>query len=123
MLMNNVFYMKEMTSALSRDDLFETTVTDALSNCILVTKDLLSWIWLGKVLSKEVISILEPQANYRVPPIYGLPKIHKTGPISMKPIVAGNGHPCEGISIFLDTILQPFAKKGKYYIIDGLFTL
>jgi hypothetical protein len=54
----------------------------------------------------------------RCPFLYGLPKIHKKI-VSFRPIVSGNGHATENISIFLDYILQPFSTNHPLYLKDA----
>ena len=53
----------------------------------------------------------------RCPFLYGLPKIHKKI-VSFRPIVSGNEHATENISIFLDYILQPFSTNHPLYLKD-----
>ena len=53
----------------------------------------------------------------RCPFLYGLPKIHKKI-VSFRPIVSGNEHATENISIFLDYILQPYSTNHPLYLKD-----
>lgn len=53
----------------------------------------------------------------RIPEFYTLTKIHKTTPVG-RPIVSGSGGPTERISSFVDSLLQPIAKKQESYIKD-----
>ena len=46
----------------------------------------------------------------RMSEIYTLLKIHKPK-LAGRPIVSGNGGPTERISSFIDSLLQPIAKK------------
>ena len=46
-----------------------------------------------------------------------LTKIHKPN-LAGTPIVPGNGGPTECISSFIDSLLQPIAKKQESYIKD-----
>ncbi|XP_068692864.1 uncharacterized protein [Montipora foliosa] len=53
----------------------------------------------------------------RIPEFYTLTKIHKPN-LAGRPIVSGNGSPTERISSFIDSLLQPIAKKQESYIKD-----
>ena len=53
----------------------------------------------------------------RTPEFYTLTKIHKPTPVG-RPIVSGSGGPTERISSFVDSLLQPIAKKQESYIKD-----
>ncbi|XP_067045490.1 uncharacterized protein [Acropora muricata] len=53
----------------------------------------------------------------RIPEFYTLTKIHKPN-LADRPIVSGNGGPTERISSFIDSFLQPIAKKQESYIKD-----
>ena len=53
----------------------------------------------------------------RIPEFYTLTKIHKSNPVS-RPIVSGSGGLTERISSFVDSLLQPIAKKQESYIKD-----
>jgi hypothetical protein len=57
-------------------------------------------------------------ASARCPYLYGLPKIHKT-PVAFRPIVSGNGHPTEKLSIFIDFLLQPYVTLNDLYLKDS----
>ena len=48
----------------------------------------------------------------RLPEFYALTKIHKVNPVG-RPIVSGSGGPTERISSFVDSLLQPMAKKQE----------
>ena len=50
----------------------------------------------------------------RIPEFYTLTKIHKPN-LAGRPIVSGNGGPTERISSFIDSLLQPIAKKQESY--------
>ena len=53
----------------------------------------------------------------RIPEFYTLNKIHKPTPVG-RPIASGSGGPTERISSFVDSLLQPIAKKQESYIKD-----
>ena len=53
----------------------------------------------------------------RIPQLYTLTKIHKPNRVG-GPIVSGSGGPTERISSFIDSLLQPIAKKQDSYIKD-----
>ena len=53
----------------------------------------------------------------RIPEFYTLTKIHKPTPVG-RPIVSGSSGPTERISSFVDSLLQPIAKKQESYIKD-----
>ena len=53
----------------------------------------------------------------RIPEFYTLTKIHKPN-LAGRPIVSLNGGPIERISSFIDSLLQPIAKKQESYIKD-----
>jgi len=53
----------------------------------------------------------------RIPEFYTLTKVHKPVPVG-RPIVSGSGGPTERISSFVDSLLQPIAKKQESYIKD-----
>ena len=55
------------------------------------------------------------QNALRIPEFYTLTKIHKPTPVG-RPIVSGSGGPTERISSFVDSLLQPIAKKQESYI-------
>ena len=72
-----------------------------------------------RLIDYKTLQILTPDQNSaRCPYLYGLPKIHKH-PISFRPIVSGNGHPTEKLSIFIDFLLQPYAIQNPYYLKDS----
>ena len=52
-----------------------------------------------------------------IPVFYTLTKIHKPDPVG-RPIISGCDGPTEKISSFVDTLLQPIAKKQQSYIKD-----
>ena len=51
----------------------------------------------------------------RIPEFYMLTKIHKPN-LAGRPMVSGNSGPTERISSFIDSLLQPIAKKQESYI-------
>ena len=51
----------------------------------------------------------------RIQEFYTLTKIHKLN-LASRPIVSGNGCPTQRISSFIDSLLQPIAKKQESYI-------
>jgi len=53
----------------------------------------------------------------KIPEFYMLTKIHKSTPVG-RPTVSCSGGPAERISSFVDTLLQPIAKKQESYIKD-----
>ena len=53
----------------------------------------------------------------RIPGFYTLTKIHKPN-LAGRPIVSGNGGPTEHVSSFIDSLVQPIAKKQESYIKD-----
>ena len=53
----------------------------------------------------------------RIPEFYTLNKIHKPN-VAGRRIVSGKGTPTERISSFIDSFLQPIAKKQESYIKD-----
>ena len=53
----------------------------------------------------------------RIPEFYTRTKIHKPTPVG-RPIVSGSGGSTERISNFVDSLLQPIAKKQESYIQD-----
>ena len=53
----------------------------------------------------------------RIPEFYTLTKIHKKIPVG-RPIVSGSSGPTERISSFVDSLLQPIAKKQESYLKD-----
>ena len=57
------------------------------------------------------------QDSPRIPEFYTLTKIHKKIPVG-RPIMSGSSGPTERISSFVDSLLQPIAKKQKSYIKD-----
>lgn len=70
------------------------------------------------LLDQRTLQMISPDAKSRCPSLYGLPKIHKPI-VSFRPIVSGNGHPTEGISIFIDYLLQPYSISNQYYLKDS----
>ena len=59
------------------------------------------------------IGLKEP----RIPEFYTLTKIHKKIPVG-RPIVSGSSGPMERISSFVDSLLQPIAKKQESHLKD-----
>ena len=53
----------------------------------------------------------------RIPEFYTVTTIHQSTPVG-RPIVSGSGGPTERISSFVDSLLQPIAKKQESYIKD-----
>ena len=70
------------------------------------------------LLNKENLKNLKPDAKSRCPSLYGLPKIHKVLE-SFRPIISGNGHPTEAISILIDYLLQPYSTRNPFYLKDS----
>ena len=118
-VMDKEYYNIAMTSTLADTTLFLPAPPDVLAQCIKSTNALLDRLLSDGKISYKLKNILKPQPDSRCPPIYGLPKIHKPGNLKFRPIVSGNGHPCEGISIFIDHLLQPLSNLGKYYLKDS----
>ena len=85
-----------------------TTKIKALVNTLLKEKqiDAMTHKWLNQ--GQNLPRILE---------FYTLTKIHKPVPVG-RPIVSGSGGPTERISSFVDSLLQPIAKKQESYIKD-----
>ncbi len=119
-IMDALFYISTMEALLQRGSLFTKVETEPLASCVTRTLSFLEKLRAKKCLSPRLFKLLSPTEEARIPPIYGLPKIHKAGCLRLRPIVSGNGHPTEGISIFLDTILQPLSTTGTFYLRDGL---
>jgi len=119
-IMDALFYISTMEALLQRGSLFTKVETEPLASCVKRTLSFLEKLRAKKCLSPRLFKLLSPTEEARIPPIYGLPKIHKAGCLRLRPIVSGNGHPTEGISIFLDTILQPLSTTGTFYLRDGL---
>ena len=61
--------------------------------------------------------LLTDQNSPRIPEFYTLTKIHKKIPVG-RPIISGSSGPTEKISSFIDSLLQPIAKKQPSYIKD-----
>ena len=118
-IMDRDYYRLAMNSTLADTTFFLTASTDALAKCIQSTNNLLDRLLSDGSITPKLKNMLKPQPDSRCPPIYGLPKIHKTGNLKFRPIVSGNGHPCEGISIFIDHLLQPLSNLGKHYLKDS----
>ena len=53
----------------------------------------------------------------RIPEFYTLTRIHKVPPVG-RPIVSGGGGPTKRIPSFVDSLLQPIAKKQESHIKD-----
>ena len=53
----------------------------------------------------------------RIPVFYKVTKIHKPKAVG-RPIISGCDGPTERISSFVDTLLQPIAKKKRSFIKD-----
>ena len=76
---------------------------------------------LSQILDKN--KDLIPQTKYRqliqlcskLPPIYGLPKIHKDG-FPLRPIVSNRGSACHPLSRFLVKIISPLTGKSLSYV-------
>ena len=85
-----------------------TTKVKAIVNTLLKEKhiDAMTHKWLN-----------QGQNPPRRPEFYTLTKIHKPVPVG-RPIVSGSGGPTERISSFVDSLLQPIAKKQESYIKD-----
>ena len=81
---------------------------------------------LSQILGKN--KDLIPQTKYRqliqhyikLPPIYGLPKIHKDG-IPLRPIVSNRGSAYHPLSGFLVEIISPLAGKSSSYVKNSAY--
>lgn len=73
----------------------------------------------ANIIDSRTQRILTPDKDEaRCPYLYGLPKIHKL-PVSFRPIVSGNGHPTEKLSILIDYLLQPYVSLNNFFLKDS----
>ena len=82
-------------------------------------KKIIEDLYQGGFIDEMTLKCLSQTLNPpRVPVFYTLTKIHKPTPVG-RPIISGNDGPTEGISSFVDHILQPIAKSQRSYLKDG----
>jgi len=81
-------------------------------------KHIVNKLYVNKHIDEMTFKWLNNSQNPpRMPEFYTLTKIHKPN-LAGRPIVSGNGGPTERISSFIDSLLQPIAKKQESYIKD-----
>lgn len=83
-----------------------------------ITKDLIKLKYTGSIDNRTLRLLTPNQTEARCPYLYGLPKIHKL-PVTFRPIVSGNGHPTEKLSIFIDFLLQPYVALNDFFLKDS----
>ena len=82
------------------------------------TKRLISELHHAKYIDEMTHKWLSQTQNPpRVPQFYTLTKIHKATLVG-RPIISGCGGPTERLSAFVDSLLQPIAKKQESYLKD-----
>ena len=83
-----------------------------------ISSELLQFKKSGLIDNRTYLMLLPNKEKARCPYLYGLPKIHKL-PVAFRPIVSGNGHPTENLSIFVDFLLQPYATLSPFFLKDS----
>lgn len=119
-IMDRQFYTQGIQNYLdSSPNFFRKINSDPTTSILLALTDSLSKLKQYGTIDKKTFDILQPiKEKARCPYLYGLPKIHKL-PVAFRPIVSGNGHPTERLSIFLDFLLQPFVPLNHLYLKDS----
>lgn len=119
-IMDREFYKESINETLKNSkEFYQPIPQDPTQRIYNVVSKALKGLSDSGELPKKLINMLKPDINkIRCPFLYGLPKIHKE-PVSFRPIVSGNNHPTELISIFLDFLLQPFSNSMDYYLKDS----
>ena len=117
-LMSYLFYRTKMQEMLSNSAscfqvINENPIFELIQEVHLTLMDLRD----QGFINQSLFDMLIPSEKARCPCLYGLPKIHKSI-IALRPIVSGNEHATEPISIFLDYILQPYAIESDFYLKD-----
>ncbi|XP_065832000.1 uncharacterized protein [Oscarella lobularis] len=93
-----------------------TDRTPALTNEINDTLD--SFVQLGLIDKIEHRALLRSDTTVRTQVLYFLRTIHKN-PYGIRPIVSGCSGPTEGISVYVDSILQPIVCKTASFLKDS----
>lgn len=119
-LMDKEFYKDSVNKMLQNsNEFYQPIPQDPTQRIYNVVSQTLKKLFEAGELPKKLLNMLKPKDDrIRCPYLYGLPKIHKEI-VSFRPIVSGNNHPAELISIFLDYLLQPYSTSMDYYLKDS----
>jgi len=119
-LLDKDFYKNSIDNMLQQSKVFYQPIPkDPTERIFNVVSQTLKKLFDSGDLPKKLLNMLQPKIDtIRCPYLYGLPKIHKEI-VSFRPIVSGNNHPTELVSIFLDYLLQPFSTSMDYYLKDS----
>ena len=105
------------------DQVYDTNYYTPLQGPIVAStankvKLIVNKLYVNKHIDETTFKWLNNSQNpLRIQEFYTLTKIHKLN-LTGRPIVSGNGGPTERISSFIDSLLQPIAKKQESYIKD-----
>jgi hypothetical protein len=117
-LMANSFYRETVNHFLSDRDYFELLSADPTVQTTQAVTDFLGRMTKKRVITDKLNKMLRPSVGARCPFLYGLPKVHKE-PVSIRPIVSGNEHPTEFVSIYIDHVLKAIPPTHPYYLGDS----
>ena len=119
-IIDKQFYIDTIESYLSYNVyFFEVIQNDPTIKLLALVKRELDALKSRSLIDYKTYLILQPDSKTaRCPFLYGIPKIHKT-PITFRPIVSGNGHPTEKLSIFIDHLLKPYVTLHNLYLKDS----
>ena len=119
-IMDKHFYQLSMENYIEESkNHFRKIETDPTSNLLSFVNKRLDFLTSQGFLDKNTRRFIQPPVvGTRCPSLYGLPKIHKPI-ISCRPIVSGNNHPTENISIFIDYVLQPLVPESPLFLKDS----
>ena len=118
-IMDHLFYEYGMNQYLEDTKTFHCQLpADPTPEMVEMVKTTLNNMMKNSSIGSDNATLLFPPPKARCPNLYGLPKLHKET-VGMRPIVSGNGHPTEFVSIFIDHYLQPYVRDYKLYLKDS----
>ena len=118
-ILHHDFYKAKMLQLLDESKtFFQVIPLDPIPALLVRIQDALTHLKKIGILNNRTFNMIKPDAKSRCPSLYGLPKIHKVL-VSFRPIISGNGHPTEAISILIDYLLQPYSTRNPFYLKDS----
>lgn len=117
-IMDTSLYVSEISRQLSDEAVYEVTPMDPKHRLMRTIQDLVDGSVQSDLIDFDLRNFLLVN-NPITPVLYCLPKIHKslTQPPG-RPIVSGHGSIFNPLAIFLDKLLQNYARMARSYIRD-----